>query len=652
MNMENGFSKILPMKYPLITSYPHHANLLSILSHNEDYLTWFYSHYFQLAISISNDNRLDFNIGYSGIPFIKNCPYIIYHGLSREFISNKWNSFSDFIIDSINCGYYLYFMVDKFYISAYEDQYLRKHRPHDILVYGYDTQFQSVNVADFFKNGKYLYGKCSFSNIEEGFLACNNFDWINGVTLLKERIESGLVDIRLVKDDVRLLKDYIDDYLKSNNSNHRTVLINNWLTDNNYVFGMQVYDVIEKHIQRISSNKDFFDIRLYHVLCDHKKYILLLIKYLFDEGLLNKADYFYKAFNLIKGKTLVLRNLMIKYKISGSKKIIDKAINILKDIAQNEKQHLQEMIKNILDTPSTDMVPSDTSIDSVSLYLEYSEEWNKDAIPLGEYFFTNAGGAWVQLMFYGSSISYIATKDEDCGCADIFIDGIKYDSVDLYSPETMYGSIVFFTDDLPLGYHNIKIICNERNYIIPSRDKITLNKLIIKSKYTATKVENEVMFIGVDNTTKGSWKSIYGRDGYDIVGSIRQIPQFAKAIFRNSHQYVWASKTADERALQISDSFEIRIASCKYSIDNFIVELTVLTEEFKNIAFYLCDFDNRGRMVQVKIFDPDTKKLLCMYDVDNFKEGVYLKYKMKGRLLFNFVSKAWPNAVLSGIFFD
>ena len=108
----------------------------------------------------------------------------------------------------------------------------------------------------------------------------------------------------------------------------------------------------------------------------------------------------------------------------------------------------------------------------------------------------------------------------------------------------------------------------------------------------------------------------------------------------------------DARALQISDSFKSRIASCKYSSDYFTIELTIYGEEFKNIAFYFCDFDNLGRMVQVKVIDLDTQKVLCVHDENNLKEGIYLKYKMKGRLLVTFVSKGWPNAVLSGIFFD
>ncbi|WMJ86430.1 carbohydrate-binding protein [Anaerocolumna sp. MB42-C2] len=465
--------KILPMKYPEITSYPHHANLLSILSYNEDKMSWFYNYYFQLAIYKEGDNRLDFNIGYSINQFIKNCPYITHHGLSREFINKKCLSFSDFIIDSVNLGYYVYFVVDKFYIPAYGMNY---HVQHDMLVYGYNTEKQTANIADFFKGGKYNYTECSFSEMEEAYFAGNDLDWLDGVILLKENSNGFIFNIDL-------LKNYITDYLNSYNSNNRTVIINNSLTDDKYAFGLSIYDILEKHIKKTSQG--IFDIRPYHVLWDHKKYILLLIKYLFKNGMLKNADYFNKCFTLIEHKALMLRNLMLKYKISGNSLIIDKLINITRNLAQNEEQYLREMLENISDTFCYNTASPNVTIDGSSLFLDYSENWHNNTTAQGVEYSTEVKGSWVHLAFYGSYISYIAAKNKDCGYADIFIDGDICDSVNLFSSEMRNNETVFTINALQPGFHKIKIVCNHKKDEESCGTKITLENLITQCNYEA-----------------------------------------------------------------------------------------------------------------------------------------------------------------------
>ncbi len=45
-------SKQLPMKYPFITSYPSHANLISVLSNYQEAVPWIYNFYIQLETTI------------------------------------------------------------------------------------------------------------------------------------------------------------------------------------------------------------------------------------------------------------------------------------------------------------------------------------------------------------------------------------------------------------------------------------------------------------------------------------------------------------------------------------------------------------------------------------------------------------------------
>ena len=56
--------------------------------------------------------------------------------------------------------------------------------------------------------------------------------------------------------------------------------------------------------------------------------------------------------------------------------------------------------------------------------------------------------------------------------------------------------------------------------------------------------------------------------------------------------------------------------------------------------------------MQVEITDYDTQQLLYKYDVNDYTEGIYLRYYIKGRVLVTFICTGGPNAILSGIFFD
>lgn len=54
---------------------------------------------------------------------------------------------TDFFIESINNGNYIYVLIDKQHIKAYRTE---ESAPHDLFIYGYDRDNQEFNIADFF----------------------------------------------------------------------------------------------------------------------------------------------------------------------------------------------------------------------------------------------------------------------------------------------------------------------------------------------------------------------------------------------------------------------------------------------------------------------------------------------------------------------
>lgn len=649
MNINIEDNKILPVTYPPITSYPHHANLLSILSYNANNLIWFYNYYFQLAINKSMDNRLDFNIGYSIIPFLKNCPLITYNGISRALIEKKWSKIVEFLIDSIRCGYYIYLIVDKYFISSYEESYMTYHSHHDLMIFGYDVKNQTFHIADFFKNSKYYYTTATFSEIEQGYNESNRSDWIGSVILLKENKSYQ------PKFDITILKNYINDYIESKNSNTRTILINTWLNDNDYAFGLQVYPILEQHLKMIQKN-GFFDIRPYHILWDHKKIVLSILEFLHKKGYLIKSDYFYNEFVLLERKCLILRNVLLKYKVSNNKILIDRVVILLREIYKKEKYLLKNLIHNINYCPLL-YIPSNVEIKYSSLSIKYSDGWIEDKSGDEKNYWTDIKNAFASFMFYGTYISFLAIKNKDCGYIRLYIDEKEAVLIDLYSESEKYNDIVYINNALLLGYHTIKIVCLGEHNKRSNGCYVNINMFKISTEKYGKAVSNCAKFYAIERSPKDEWVNIYGKDGYEIIGCTPNYPSYADIRYKNAEYYRFPNTEKDQRALLNPNNFSDRIVAIMCNHDSFEVQMCISGNTEKIVTFYLIDYDYHDRETYIKAVDFDNKQFLSAYNIKDFKEGIYISFLIKGRVDFIFKNisknmKLFQNTVLSGVFFD
>jgi hypothetical protein len=68
------------------------------------------------------------------------------------------------------------------------------------------------------------------------------------------------------------------------------------------------------------------------------------------------------------------------------------------------------------------------------------------------------GGESVELNFEGVGIRWIASTSENYGLADVYIDGVYFNEVNLYSPEVHYQNVVFEAKGLVEGVHTIMIV--------------------------------------------------------------------------------------------------------------------------------------------------------------------------------------------------
>lgn len=167
----------------------------------------------------------------------------------------------------------------------------------------------------------------------------------------------------------------------------------------------------------------------------------------------------------------------------------------------------------------------------------------------------------------------------------------------------------------------------------------------------------EVTFTGMDEQTKGNWPDTYGSEGYYIPGSGEKIPDQLKIKFINSETHIWENETQDIQAID-NPLGKANIAATRSHPLHEIIEFNFEDGNEHEVALYFLDWDRKSRWSVVDIIDLNTRKVLHSYNLTDYAQGIYLKYKMKGNLqcrLTNVWTRRYtksPDVGISGIFLD
>jgi hypothetical protein len=168
---------------------------------------------------------------------------------------------------------------------------------------------------------------------------------------------------------------------------------------------------------------------------------------------------------------------------------------------------------------------------------------------------------------------------------------------------------------------------------------------------TVTTVPNNgATFVSTDSTTKGTWKGLYGPDGFLIASDSTVQPAYGTATSSGT-LFVWDPATQGLPALQKGSATATdRIASTWYSATSFVIDVN-LTGGTHPLALYLLDWDQSGRVEQIDVLDAATQKVLDTRVASGFSTGVYYNYSVSGHVQFKITRLTGANSVISGIFF-
>jgi hypothetical protein len=316
---------------PLAYGYQFYAFPLAIQATRAGTAEWVLSNFIQVAYDHRGQD--------SEVPF---CFYLYDHAHSPWLdvvrATRSWYARADLgsvLRDAIADGWYAYLVVDEYHVPEREPYQVR-HRPHDILVHGFDDS--TFDVLGYDQHLKFR--SCRIPRT--ALLA--------GHTALDER---GVADtpvlfyrLRTEADhefDPGLVAQTIGEYLDgADTSQHFRMLRNPW----DRAYGVDCYPPLERYLRDYAAGQVGYDIRHLQVLWEHKRMATARVRLLADRypalaGLVEPAE-------RIERMALSLRNAMVRDGLrAGRSTFSGTAVGLLDGIREAEVKHLPEVLAGL-----------------------------------------------------------------------------------------------------------------------------------------------------------------------------------------------------------------------------------------------------------------------------------------------------------------
>ncbi|HEV8042956.1 MAG TPA: SBBP repeat-containing protein [Bryobacteraceae bacterium] len=157
-------------------------------------------------------------------------------------------------------------------------------------------------------------------------------------------------------------------------------------------------------------------------------------------------------------------------------------------------------------------------------------------------------------------------------------------------------------------------------------------------------------FVKQDTTTQGSWKGVYGADGYVVIGDLTLNSSYVTPVASGETQAVWVASTSDVRALQKASNPADRVAGLWWTYNTFTIDLNITDANTHQVALYCLDWDSSARREKVDVLDANGNVLNTQSLISSFNGGVYLVWNLSGHVQLRVTQTGGPNAVVTGLF--
>lgn len=347
----NNTKVILQLPEPLVSAWPENNFLSSIVQTKDTGYSWLMNTHIQTYGSIYVNDIYGINeIRVTFYPFANIranvydlCPFIRKYVIPRKEIIRNYKVFTDFLLNAISDGFYIYAMINEFFREDTPNDF-----NHPCYFYGYDEKKKIIYCADNFGHGKYQTKEVSFIDINTAFENYKITNWEASV-ILYEMIEYSF------KDCPTFIREQIIDYLHP--ENNFCYLNRFYCPETVYAhgsekgeicMGIECYQLLERLITGYinAESLNYIDIRSFVFLCDHKIMMRHRNHYLAEKKMITNDSENSELCNKLLEDCELLLNLMLKVKVSHRKKYLEKALILLKSICQNDILYMNNLFNS------------------------------------------------------------------------------------------------------------------------------------------------------------------------------------------------------------------------------------------------------------------------------------------------------------------
>ena len=635
-------NKVLSCAEPMISSYPHHSCYMSVLGNDDNYIKAILDAYIPLSFNASY-RRLDFSIGIDVVEFMEHLPFLEGKYVDRKFIRQYNIKYTDYIKENITSDYYVYLLVDYYYISINTACFKKHHRIHDLFIYGYDDKKNVFLAKDFLDGRKYDSFEVSYEEMEQ---AASNLelerDWLRGIKSYKRK--------SMIHEEIffhtPVIFDEIIKYVNGEKSGYASFNDIRKRQDCQYYYGVNIYDQIMIECTYRYENEEIMDARCFHILFEHKKCLLSICQNLNKDYKLNNVSDILEQFQNILNISYILRNMSLAYNVHASEKSYKSILKFLALMRDEETKAMTSLAQNIIPTTQFQSLINKKIIDLNDAALEFDPNWqpttNKYAL------FTKVENAHMQTLFYGTDVHIV--MDDHYFDENIKITIDEVDSVYVTSSVNHdHNESVCKISGLVSGIHKLKLT--------NTKGMCSIKKLLCFNAETESCTypnASHCEMIDMDQNTKGNWQNIYGTKGFYIIGGEHKIPEYMteqSIKFRNAYPLVWDTDSLDERAL-VNPLTNKRIMVYQENEKEFDINIMISGQIKREVSLYFADYERLNTDLTLQVFAKNSTKLLNETKLTHVDDGVYITYQMLGDIVVKVHKEKGRLALISGLFFQ
>lgn len=338
--------RVLPFKYPTITSWTWIAGTFAILENYENSYPWLYNNFTQMFCETHEKWVSAHYIPHLDV--FSRCPLLKTALIERKILLYDNKDIIELIKQCINLGYYVYCKMDEKCIIGYEKPCL-----HELMIYGYDDEQSVCYIADFILNSsqKYSFATTSYDNIREAYKSVNEKDddmqdgigGDGGIFIMSVNSEYKY------EFDMELMITSLNDYVQCKDSGaiYRTYNIKKESSFSKGLkklsYGLDVYKEISEYYLKVGDGMYFFIMPL-HILFDHKVLMLKRLEYLKNKLNISIPEELIQQCNHLMKEALCIRNLGVKYWVKKDRRILKNISSHLLLLMKQDKQFSEELL--------------------------------------------------------------------------------------------------------------------------------------------------------------------------------------------------------------------------------------------------------------------------------------------------------------------